>query len=71
MIEASEQKLAVRQIAFKRGYHGRLEPVYRHDLGGLWLPTAQHSVSAPKDAGTPGYAKWQKLFSAGYEVVRL
>ena len=59
------------QIGFQRHYpSGRPIPVYRIAPNTPWKPTAQHTISAPKDAGTPGFAKWQALFRAGAEVVK-
>ena len=46
------------------------QTVYRTAPNAPWKPTAQHTISAPKDAGTPGFAKWQALFRAGAVVIK-
>lgn len=61
-----------RQISFQRQYSGKVVPVFRHSKNTPWIPCAQSQIAAPKDVdgGTLGYAKWQAMFKAGYEVIK-
>lgn len=59
-----------RQISFQRQYSGKVVPVYRDSPNAPWIPCIQAQVAAPKDVGTPGYSKWQAMFSQGCEVIK-
>lgn len=61
------------QISYRREYNQTITPVYREKPGDHWIPTIQHSISAPADirGGTIGFSKWQALFKSGAEVVKV